>query len=238
MGRARPTSAWKPRSSRRQHWLTLPEGLATPGSELWDPVRPLYETGEYAEAAARGRELLGTHPDLGLLFYNTACCESLAREVEGAVSHLLGRVRGPRAGGLRLRPDPRRRCVRRPARLGRTPLEAYVPRAGGLLSASASTPRPRGGRGGRRRRKGSGTRGRTRRESSGSTRTSSGLMRGRSSTQAPTPLAAGVMPPLSTGGRHRATPRPRDRPDDPEGAQNLPAHRIPPRTCSTNTRLS
>jgi len=98
VGRARPTSAWKPRSSRRQHWLTLPEGLATPGSELWDPVRPLYETGEYAEAAARGRELLGTHPDLGLLFYNTACCESLAREVEGAVSHLLGRVRGPRAG--------------------------------------------------------------------------------------------------------------------------------------------
>lgn len=88
MGRARPTSAWKPRSSRRQHWLTLPEGLATPGSELWDPVRPLYETGEYAEAAARGRELLGTHPDLGLLFYNTACCESLAGRREDALDHL------------------------------------------------------------------------------------------------------------------------------------------------------
>jgi hypothetical protein len=73
---------------RRHHWLTLPASLQTPGAELWDPVRPLYAAGEYAEAAARGRELLDEHPDLGMLFYSTACCESLAGEAESAVAHL------------------------------------------------------------------------------------------------------------------------------------------------------
>jgi hypothetical protein len=73
---------------RRHRWLTLPASLETPGSELWEPVRPLYESGDYAEAAARGRELLDAHPDLGLLLYNTACCESLAGQAEDAVGHL------------------------------------------------------------------------------------------------------------------------------------------------------
>jgi hypothetical protein len=73
---------------RRHHWLTLPDSLARPGSELWDPVRPLYEAGEYAEAAARGRELVEAHPEQGLLFYNTACCESLAGQTADAIAHL------------------------------------------------------------------------------------------------------------------------------------------------------
>jgi hypothetical protein len=73
---------------RRHHWLTLPASLQTPGAELWDPVRPLYAAGDYAEAAARGRELLEENPDLGMLFYNTACCESLAGETDSAVAHL------------------------------------------------------------------------------------------------------------------------------------------------------
>ena len=73
---------------RRHHWLTLPASLQTPGAELWDPIRPLYLAGKYPEAAARGRELLDAHPDLGLLFYNTACCESLAGQPDEAVAHL------------------------------------------------------------------------------------------------------------------------------------------------------
>jgi hypothetical protein len=73
---------------RRHHWLTMPAPLQTPGADLWEPVRPLYAAGEYAEAAARGRELLDAHPGLGMLFYNTACCESLAGETDDAVTHL------------------------------------------------------------------------------------------------------------------------------------------------------
>jgi hypothetical protein len=74
--------------SRRHHWLTLPESIARHAPELWDPVRPLYEGGRYAEAAARGRDILGAHPDQAYLYYNVACCESLAGETAEAVEHL------------------------------------------------------------------------------------------------------------------------------------------------------
>jgi hypothetical protein len=73
---------------RRHEWLTLPDSLARPGSELWDPVRPLYEARKYAEAADRGRELLQAYPEQSLLFYNTACCESLAGQTADAIAHL------------------------------------------------------------------------------------------------------------------------------------------------------
>ena len=48
------------------------------GWELWAPLNPLYESGQYAEAADRGRELVEAHPQYAGLFYNLACCESLA----------------------------------------------------------------------------------------------------------------------------------------------------------------
>ena len=59
------------------------------GWEIWSPLRPLYEGGEYAEAAERGRRLIASdgarYPEL---VYNVACCESLAGETDGAVEHL------------------------------------------------------------------------------------------------------------------------------------------------------
>jgi len=58
------------------------------GWELWAPLRPLYETGEYAEAADRGRALIEAHPEYAGLFYNVACCESLAGRTTDAVDHL------------------------------------------------------------------------------------------------------------------------------------------------------
>jgi tetratricopeptide (TPR) repeat protein len=58
------------------------------GWELWAPLRPLYEAGEYAEAADRGRELVEAHPEYADLFYNVACCESLAGRTTDAVDHL------------------------------------------------------------------------------------------------------------------------------------------------------
>src|SRR5215470_7995876 len=51
----------------------------------------LHEAGRYAEAADVGRGLIDAHPDQGLLYYNTACCESLAGRPSEAVE-LLRRV--------------------------------------------------------------------------------------------------------------------------------------------------
>jgi tetratricopeptide (TPR) repeat protein len=58
------------------------------GWELWAPLRPLYEAGEYAEAADRLRVVVEAHPQYADLFYNLACCESLAGRTTDAVDHL------------------------------------------------------------------------------------------------------------------------------------------------------
>jgi hypothetical protein len=58
------------------------------GWEIWAPLRPLYEAGEYADAADRGREVLEAHPQYAELAYNVACCESLAGRTTDAVEHL------------------------------------------------------------------------------------------------------------------------------------------------------
>jgi tetratricopeptide (TPR) repeat protein len=58
------------------------------GWEVWAPLRPLYEAGEYAEAADRGRVLVEAHPQYAAVFYNVACCESLAGRTTDAIDHL------------------------------------------------------------------------------------------------------------------------------------------------------
>jgi len=58
------------------------------GWELWGPVRPLYQAGDYAQAADRARELVEAHPGYPMLLYNLACCESLAGRPADAIAHL------------------------------------------------------------------------------------------------------------------------------------------------------
>jgi tetratricopeptide (TPR) repeat protein len=58
------------------------------GWELWAPLNPLYEAGEYGEAADRGRQLVDAHPQYAGLLYNLACCESLAGRTGDAIEHL------------------------------------------------------------------------------------------------------------------------------------------------------
>lgn len=58
------------------------------GWELFAPLRPLYDAGDYAEAADQGRELLAGDPPYADLFYNVACCESLAGRKDEAIAHL------------------------------------------------------------------------------------------------------------------------------------------------------
>jgi hypothetical protein len=58
------------------------------GWEVFAPVTPLYEAGKYDEASDRGRELLANDPPFPALFYNVACCESLAGRTDDAIEHL------------------------------------------------------------------------------------------------------------------------------------------------------
>ena len=58
------------------------------GWEVWTPLNPLYEAGEYGEAADRGRELLMAYPQYPGLAYNVACCASLAGRAADAIEHL------------------------------------------------------------------------------------------------------------------------------------------------------
>ena len=52
------------------------------------PLNHLYESGQYAEAADQGRELIEAHPEYAGPLYNLACCESLAGRTDDAIRHL------------------------------------------------------------------------------------------------------------------------------------------------------
>ena len=58
------------------------------GGEIWMPLHHLYESGQYAEAADQGRELIEAHPEYAGPLYNLACCESLAGRTDDAIRHL------------------------------------------------------------------------------------------------------------------------------------------------------
>jgi tetratricopeptide (TPR) repeat protein len=55
---------------------------------VWAPFRLLYEAGEYAEVADRAAAVLADDPPYGVIYYNVACCESLAGRTEDALRHL------------------------------------------------------------------------------------------------------------------------------------------------------
>jgi tetratricopeptide (TPR) repeat protein len=57
------------------------------GWELWSPLRPLYEARRYDELIEKARALAQAN-DYPLLYYNLACCESLAGRRDDALEHL------------------------------------------------------------------------------------------------------------------------------------------------------
>jgi tetratricopeptide (TPR) repeat protein len=83
-----PSATALPANAGPYPWVRLPDSISRYAPELWDPVRPLYHAGDYAEAADRGRELIEARPDQAYLYYNVACCESLAGRRGDAVEHL------------------------------------------------------------------------------------------------------------------------------------------------------
>ena len=115
--------------ARRHQWFALPAGIAS--DEVWAPLQPLYEAGEYAEVADRGRALVAEHPEHPTLLYNLACCESLAGRramplstSEAAIDLERSSDRWP--PGFRLRPDTRPARVQRSGGRARRDREAPI----------------------------------------------------------------------------------------------------------------
>ena len=81
-------------TGQRHPWVGLPDGIVHDDwREFWAPVHALYEAGNYAEAADRGRELLEAAPHPAVV-YNLACCESLAGRTDDALEHLRQALNG------------------------------------------------------------------------------------------------------------------------------------------------
>ena len=87
------------------------------GFELWAPLQRDYAAGNYEAVADRGRAMLeAENPPYAGLYYNVACCESLAGRLDDAFGHLAHAValdEGTRAWARQdsdfdaLREDPR-----------------------------------------------------------------------------------------------------------------------------------
>jgi tetratricopeptide (TPR) repeat protein len=58
------------------------------GWELWAPLRPLYDNGEYAELITRLEDAIAANPQYPMLVYNLACSESLSGRSAEAIEHL------------------------------------------------------------------------------------------------------------------------------------------------------
>ena len=58
------------------------------GWEVWMPLNALYQAGDYAAAADKGREVVEAYPQYAGPLYNLACCESLAGRTDDAIEHL------------------------------------------------------------------------------------------------------------------------------------------------------
>lgn len=82
-------------ASAKQEGTTIIAVEGTPGKayeargwELWAPLAPLYEAGEYAEVADRLGALVAAAPQYPMMFFNLACCESLCGRTSDALDHL------------------------------------------------------------------------------------------------------------------------------------------------------
>jgi tetratricopeptide (TPR) repeat protein len=58
------------------------------GFEVWAPLRPLYDAGDYAAVIEQGRATIEAHPEYAEPLYNLACCEALVGRKDDAIEHL------------------------------------------------------------------------------------------------------------------------------------------------------
>ncbi len=62
------------------------------GWEIWAPLNPLYQAGDYAGAIEQGRAVIEANPQYAAPLYNLACCESLAGQPQEAIDHLRAAI--------------------------------------------------------------------------------------------------------------------------------------------------
>ncbi len=58
------------------------------GWEIWTPLRPLYDAGDYAGVIEAGRAVIEANPQYAEPMFNLACCESLLGRTSDALEHL------------------------------------------------------------------------------------------------------------------------------------------------------
>jgi tetratricopeptide (TPR) repeat protein len=58
------------------------------GWELFAPLHPLFESGNYEEGADRAQALIADDPPYWAVYYNTACFEARAGRLDAALAHL------------------------------------------------------------------------------------------------------------------------------------------------------
>ncbi len=62
------------------------------GWEIWAPLNPLYQAGDYAGAIEQGRAVIEANPQYAAPLYNLACCEALAARPQEAIDHLRAAI--------------------------------------------------------------------------------------------------------------------------------------------------
>ena len=87
-GITRTASAKEPGTTILAVEGTPGKGYDARGWELWAPLAPLYDAGEYAEVAERLQAVVTAAPQYPMLFFNLACCESLLGRKSDALDHL------------------------------------------------------------------------------------------------------------------------------------------------------
>jgi quercetin dioxygenase-like cupin family protein len=87
-GITRTASAKEPGTTILAVEGTPGKGYDARGWELWAPLAPLYDAGEYAEVAERLQAVVTAAPQYPMLFFNLACCESLLGRTSDALGHL------------------------------------------------------------------------------------------------------------------------------------------------------
>jgi tetratricopeptide (TPR) repeat protein len=58
------------------------------GWEIWTPLRPLYDAGDYERVIETGRAVIEANPQYPEPMFNLACCESLLGRTRDALEHL------------------------------------------------------------------------------------------------------------------------------------------------------
>lgn len=58
------------------------------GWELFAPLHPLFESGDFEEGADRAQDLIADDPPYWAIYYNTACFEARAGRLDAAIAHL------------------------------------------------------------------------------------------------------------------------------------------------------